>query len=154
MPPRVPPVPNGYHSLTPYLYVDNGVAALEFYTRAFGAKELYRMEGPSGKIGHAEMKVGDSHFMLADEAPQIGVRSPKSIGGSAMSLLLYVEDVDRVMADAIRAGGTLTRPVEDKFYGDRSGMFTDPFGHSWAVATHKEDVSPEEIQRRASAASH
>jgi PhnB protein len=152
MPPHALPIPAGYHSLTPYLYVHDGVAALQFYARAFGARELYRMEGPSGKIGHAELQVGDSRLMLADEAPEIGVRSPKSIGGSAMCLLLYVEDVDRVMDEAVRAGGTVTRPVKDQFYGDRTGVLTDPFGHLWTVATHKEDVSPEELQRRASAA--
>lgn len=152
MSPSVSPIPEGYHAITPYLYVHDARAALDFYTRAFGARERFRMEGAPGKIGHAEMTIGDSHIMLADEAPDMGARSPKTIGGSPMSLLLYVEDVDRVVADAVRAGATITRPVEDKFYGDRAGMILDPFGHSWAVATRVEDVSAEEMLRRASSA--
>jgi PhnB protein len=148
MSPAVPTVPKGYHSITVYLYVHDAAAAIEFYTRAFGGKEMFRMPAGPGKIGHAEMLIGDSHVMLADEVPEMGVRSPKAIGGSAMSLLLYVDDVDAVVARAVAAGATLTRPVEDKFYGDRAGMVTDPFGHAWSVATHKEDVSMEEMKRR------
>jgi PhnB protein len=149
MPSPVPSVPPGYHSITPYLYLDNATAAIEFYKKAFGAKEVLRMDGPAGKIGHAELEIGDSRLMLADEAPQMGARSAKSLGGAPGCLMIYVDDVDQVVERALSAGATLTRAVKDQFYGDRSGMIADPFGHSWAIATHKEDVSPEEMQRRA-----
>ena len=145
-------IPDGYHSITPYLYVSNGREAIEFYKRAFGAVELFRMDGPNGTIGHAELQVGDSRIMLADEHPQMGARSPKTVGGTASSLMLYVENVDEVVARAISAGAVVTRPVADQFYGDRSGGLQDPSGHSWYIATHVEDVSPEEMERRARAA--
>lgn len=148
MPESVRPVPAGYHTLTPYLYVDDGVKAIEFYTQAFGARELYRLEGPLGRIGHAELQIGDSRIMLSDEAVEIGARSPAFYGGSPNSFLLYVENVDEFVAGAVSAGATLTREVKDQFYGDRLGMVKDPFGHVWSVATHIEDVSPEEMTRR------
>lgn len=148
----VKPVPEGYHSITPYLYVSDGKGAIEFYKRAFGAVELFRMDGPNGTIGHAELRIGDSAIMLADEHPEMGARSPKTIGGSPMSLLLYVENVDQVVERAVQEGATIVRPVANQFYGDRSGGVMDPFGHTWFVATHVEDVSPEEMQRRAQAA--
>src|SRR5262249_48213188 len=127
--------------------------AIDFYKKAFGATELMRMADPtSGKIGHAEIKIGDSVIMIADEFPEMDARSPKSLGGSPVGLALYVEDVDAVADRAVAAGATVVRPVKDQFYGDRSGTFTDPFGHKWTVATHKEDVSPEEMHRRMEAA--
>ena len=148
---HVKPIPDGYHAVTPYLIVDGAAKAIEFYTKAFGAIELFRLAGPDGKLGHAELLIGDSHVMLADEHPAIGARGPRSIGGSPVSLMLYVEDVDAVVTKAVSLGAKLIRPVADQFYGDRSGGLEDPFGHSWHVATHKEDVSPEELQRRAAA---
>ena len=144
----VKPVPDGYHSITPYLVVKGGARAIEFYRGAFGATELMRMAQPDGRIGHAELRIGDSVLMLADEHPEIGARSPQTIGGSPVSILLYVPDVDATVARAVEAGATLTRPVADQFYGDRTGGVTDPFGHVWYVATHVEDVSPEELERR------
>ena len=149
---KVQPIPEGYYSVTPYLIVKDAAAAIEFYKAAFGATELFRMAKPEGGIGHAEIKIGNSHVMLADECPEFGARSPQTLGGSPVSLLLYVEDVDAVAAQAKRIGASVLRPVEDQFYGDRSGMFADPFGHIWNIATHKEDVSPEELNERASAA--
>jgi PhnB protein len=148
MPKKVKPIPNGYHTATPYLIVDDGARAIEFYERAFGAEEVMRMPAPGGKVGHAEIKIGNSHIMLADEAPEMDARSPKHYGGSPVSLLLYVEDVDKVFDQAVAAGGTPTRPVTDMFYGDRSGTVKDPFGHSWHVSTHKEDVPPDEMKKR------
>ena len=145
------PIPDGYHSVTPYLIIKGATAALDYYTRAFGAVELFRMPAPEGKIGHAEIKIGDSPIMLADEAPEMGYKSPQSLGGSPVSIMIYVEDVDTVFNRAIAAGGKEQRPVKDQFYGDRSGTLEDPFGHVWHVATHKEDVSPEEMERRAKA---
>ena len=147
----VKPIPDGYHSVTPYLVVDGGARAIEFYKQAFGATELFRMEGPDGKIAHAEIKIGDSHVMLGDECNEMGARGPRSFGGSPVSLMLYVEDVDATVGRAVEAGATLTRPVADQFYGDRTGTLEDPFGHVWTIATHKEDVSPEEMQRRSEA---
>jgi PhnB protein len=144
----VKPVPDGYHSITPYLVVKGGARAIEFYCRAFGATELMRMAEPDGRIGHAELRIGDSVLMLADEYPEIGARSPQTVGGAPVSILLYVPDVDATVARALEAGATLTRPVADQFYGDRTGGVTDPFGHVWYVATHMEDVSPEEMKRR------
>jgi len=144
-------IPEGYHSVTPYLIVKGGARAIEFYERAFGARELFRMGQPDGRVGHAELEIGDSRLMLADEHPEIGARSPQSIGGSPVTIHLYVEDVDAIVARAVGAGATLTRPVADQFYGDRSGGLTDPFGHLWFVATHKEDVSAAELDRRAAA---
>jgi len=134
------------------LIVNDGARAIEFYKKAFGATELFRMAGPDGKIGHAEIKIGDSPIMLADEVPAMGHRSPQSLGGSPVSILLYVEDVDAVFNQAVAAGAKVARPVADQFYGDRTGGVTDPFGHAWYIATHKEDVSSEELQKRAAAA--
>jgi PhnB protein len=148
----VKPVPKGYHTATPYLIVNDGAAALDFYKRAFRAKEVMRIAAPGGKIGHAEIKIGNSRIMLADEHPEIGARSPQAFGGSPVSIMIYVKDVDAVVKKAVDAGATVTRPVEDKFYGDRTGSLTDPFGHAWHVATHKEDLSMEELQRRAAEA--
>jgi PhnB protein len=151
MPPKVSPIPDGYRAITAYLYMEDAAAAIEFYKRAFDAKEMFRMPGPDGRIGHAELAIGEAHLMLADESPKIGALSPKTIGGCPSTLLLYVEDVDKVVERAVAAGAKLTRPVENKFYGDRSGMFEDPSGHSWSIATHVEDVPPEELERRAKA---
>jgi len=145
------PIPDGYHTATPYLIIDGAGDAIEFYKKAFGATELFRFPMPGGKIGHAEIKIGDSPIMLADEFPEMGHKSPKTLGGSPVSIMIYVEDVDTVFARAITAGGTEQRPVKDQFYGDRSGTLEDPFGHVWHVATHKEDVPAEEMARRASA---
>lgn len=145
------PIPDGYHTATPYLIVQNAAAAIEFYRRAFGATELMRLTDPRGKVGHAEIKIGDSPIMLADEMPEMGFRSPQSIGGAGVSLLLYVEDVDTRFRQATGAGAKVLRPVQDQFYGDRSGTLEDPFGHVWTLATHTEDVSMEEINRRAEA---
>ena len=149
----VKPIPDGYHTVTPYLIIKGAADALEFYKKAFGATELFRMEH-EGKIGHAEMKIGDSPIMLADEHPEMGHHGPQSLGGSPVSILLYVEDVDALFKQAISAGAKEDRPVEDKFYGDRGGSLTDPFGHIWHIATHKEDVTPEEMEKRMAAAGH
>ena len=149
---KVKPIPEGYHTATPYLIVKDAARAIEFYKKAFGATELMRMPGPGGKIGHAEIKIGDSPIMLADEVPGMGFRSPESLGGSPISILLYVEDVDVVFSEALAAGAKVQRPVADQFYGDRTGGVTDPFGHVWYIATHKEDISPEEMKKRAAAA--
>ena len=146
----VKPIPEGYHSLTPYLIVDGAAAAMDYYKKAFGAIELFRMEH-EGKIGHAEMKIGDSPFMLGDAMPQQGHKDPKTLGGSPVGLMIYVDDVDTIYKQAIDAGGTEVKALQDQFYGDRSGTLTDPFGHVWTVSTHKEDVSPEEIERRLAA---
>jgi PhnB protein len=142
-------IPEGYHSLTPYLIVDGAAAAIDFYVKALGAVEVMRMPGANGRIGHAEIRIGDSHLMLADEDPAMGYRGPKSGGGNAISLLLYVPDCDAVIGRAVAEGATLTRPPADQFYGDRSGGFADPFGHSWYVSTHVRDVSEEEMRRMA-----
>jgi PhnB protein len=148
----IKPIPEGYHSVTPYLIINGAADAIEFYKKAFGATELLRMPYPDGKIGHAEIKIGDSPIMLADEVPDMKYLSPKTLGGSPVSILLYVEDVDTVFNRAVAAGATQDRPVEDKFYGDRAGSLIDPFGHTWHVATHKEDVTPEEMELRSKAA--
>ena len=145
----VKPIPEGYHALTPYLVVKGAAAALDFYARAFGAKELLRMADPSGRIGHAEMKIGDSAFMLADEHPEVGAVAPPASGGHYLTLLLYVPDVDATFKRAIAAGATEVKPVQLQFYGDRSGRLRDPFGHEWTLATHVEDVPHEEMDRRA-----
>jgi len=147
----VKPIPEGYHSITPYLIVRGGARAIAFYEQAFGARELFRMMRPDGRVGHAELEIGDSRMMLADEHPEIGARSPQSIGGSPVTIHLYVDDVDATVARALSAGATLRRPVADQFYGDRNGSVADPFGHLWFVATHQEDVSAEELYRRAAA---
>ena len=152
MPEKVKPIPEGYHSVTPYLIVEGGARAIEFYKQAFGATELFRMEGPDGKIAHAEIKIGDSHVMLGDESPEMGARGPRAFGGSPVSLMLYVEDVDATVGRAVEAGAELTRPVANQFYGDRTGGVKDPFGHAWYIATHVEDVPHDELQKRAAAA--
>jgi PhnB protein len=141
-------IPDGYHSVTPYLIVNDAARTIEFYRKAFNATELMRLTDPSGKIAHAEIKIGDSPVMLADEFPEWGNRSPQSLGGSPVTLALYVEDVDSTYGGAVAAGATSLIPVGDQFYGDRSGRLADPFGHVWIVSTHKEDVSVEEMQRR------
>jgi PhnB protein len=148
---EVKPIPEGYHSLTPYLFIRGAAEAIDFYKKAFNAIELFRLPGPQGKIGHAEIKIGDSAIMLADENPQTHARSPKTVGGCPFLLHLYVKDVDALFAQAIAAGAKITSPIENKFYGDRSGGLEDPFGFSWYLATHVEDVSSEEMQRRLAA---
>jgi PhnB protein len=142
-------IPDGYHSVTPYLIVKGAADALKFYKRAFGAAELMRMGSPDGRIGHAEMKIGDSVVMLADEHPELGHRGPQSLGGVAVSLMVYVDRVDEVFKQALASGAKEIRPLKDQFYGDRSGTLQDPFGHQWTLATHIEDVAPEELRRRA-----
>ena len=148
---KVKPVPEGYHSVIPYIIVHNAAEAIDFYKRAFGATELLRIPAPGDRIGHAEIKIGDSVIMLADEHPEMGARSPRSIGGTPVSILLYVDEVDAVAARVIKAGAKQTRPVADQFYGDRAGSFEDPFGHQWHVHTHVEDVSSEELAKRMAA---
>jgi PhnB protein len=148
---KINPIPAGYHSVTPYLIIKGAARALDFYQRAFGATELMRIPGPGDQIGHAEMLLGDSHIMLADECPQMNALSPQTLGGSAVLLHLYVPDADAMFAQAIAAGATVEQPMENKFYGDRSGSVLDPFGHRWTLSTHVEDVSPEEIGRRLAA---
>ena len=148
----VKPIPEGYPQVTPYLCVDGASDAIQFYTTVFGATERVRLPGPDGTIGHAELELGDSIIMLSDEYPDTGVRSPKAIGGTPVTISVYVEDVDRVFDRAVQAGARALRPVEDQFYGDRSGQFEDPFGHRWSVATHVEDVPPDEMARRAAQA--
>ena len=148
---KVKAIPDNYPRVTPYLVVDGAAAAIDFYTKVFGATEQMRMPAPGNKIGHAEIKMGDSMVMLADANPQMGHKSPKGLGGTPISLLLYVENADDTVKRAVAAGGKLVRPVENQFYGDRMGGVEDPFGHHWYVATHVEDVSPEEMQRRMAA---
>ena len=145
-------IPDGYHTVTPYLIVNAAAQALEFYKQAFNATELMRLTDPVGKIGHAEFKVGNSPIMIADEVPEMGFRSPQTLGGSPVSLMLYVEDVDAQFNQAIASGGKSVRPVEDQFWGDRSGTLEDPYGHVWTIATHKQDVPPDEIEKRFEAA--
>jgi PhnB protein len=148
----VRPIPEDYPQVTPYLCVDGASAAIEFYAQVLGTTERMRMDTPDGKVSHAELQLGASLIMLADEFPEIGVRSPKAFGGSPVTLSVYVEDVDAVFERAQRAGAKVLRPLEDQFYGDRSGQFEDPFGHRWSVASRIEDVSPEEMARRAAEA--
>ena len=143
--------PDGYHTATPYLIIKGAAAGIEFYKRAFGATELFRMDAPGGKIGHAEIKIGDSPIMLADEHPNMGYRGPQTLGGTPVSIMLYVEAVDTMFDRAIAAGAKVRQAVKDQFYGDRSGTLEDPFGHVWTIATHKEDLTPEEIGKRAEA---
>lgn len=145
----VKPVPDGYHSVTPYLVIKNSASkAIDFYKKAFGAEETVRMPGPGGTIGHAEIRIGNSMVMLADEMEGMGFKSPTSLGGSPVGLMIYVNDVDATYKKAIKAGGKELRPLENQFYGDRSGTLADPFGHNWTVATHVEDVSPKEMEKR------
>ena len=146
------PVPEGYHTLTSYLAVDDAAQAIEYYKKAFGAKERVRMAAPDGKIGHAELEIGDSMLMLADPFPQSSTRPPKELGGTSASVFMYVEDVDAVVKQAVDAGASMTMEVADQFWGDRFGTITDPFGHVWNIATHVEDVPPEEMAARAEAA--
>src|SRR5713226_6977796 len=139
----VKPIPDGYHSVTPYLIIDGAARALDFYRKAFGAEETVRMPGPDGKIGHAEMRIGNSVVMLADQNPEMGAKGPKAYGGSPITLMIYVENVDKVFAQAVAAGATVERPFVNQFYDDRTGGIVDPFGHKWYLATHIEDVAPE-----------
>lgn len=148
---KVPHIPKGYHAVTPYLIIKGAAQAIDYYKKVFGATELFRMDGPDGKVGHAELQIGDSHIMLADENPSMGAghASAATIGGSPVSLYLYLPDVDAVVGRAVAEGAKILKPVQDQFYGDRSGFIQDPFGHLWGVATHVEDVSPEEMEERA-----
>ena len=148
---NVKPIPDGYHSVTPYLAIKGAADAIEFYKKAFGAIELFRMDH-EGKVGHAEIKIGDSPIMLSDEHLEMGHKSPTTLGGTPVSIMSYVEDVDATFKQAIAAGGEEQKPVQDQFYGDRSGTLKDPYGHVWHVSTHKEDVSPEEMDKRMAAA--
>ena len=148
----VKPIPDGYHTVTPYLVVEDAAAAIDYYKKAFGATERGRMEGPDGKIGHAEVQIGDAVVMLSDPVPQGSTRPPIELGGTTSSVVLYVEDVDAVVERAVDAGGIVVMEVADQFWGDRFGTITDPFGHVWSVATHVEDVPPEEMEQRANAA--
>ena len=150
---NVKPIPDGYHSVTPYLTISGAADAIEYYKKAFGATELFRMDH-QGKVGHAEIKIGDSPIMLADEFPEMGQVSPKTLGGSPVGIMIYVDDVDTIFNQAIAAGGEQQKPLQDQFYGDRSGTLKDPFGHVWTVATHKEDVTSEEMDKRMAAAGH
>ncbi len=148
---KVSYIPKGYHSATPYLLVRGAAEAIDFYKNAFGAVEVMRMPAPGGKIGHAEIRIGDSHIMLADEVPEMGYYGPQKLGGTPVSILIYVEEVDRTFSQALAKGATQQRAVEDKFYGDRMGTLIDPYGHQWHVATHVEDVSEDEMRRRMAA---
>jgi PhnB protein len=148
----VKPIPEGYHTLSPYLAVEDADQAIDYYTKAFGARERVRMEAPGGAVGHAELEIGDSVVMLSDPFPQSSTKPPKELGGSSVSVFMYVEDVDAVVKQAVDAGATVLMEVEDQFWGDRFGTVQDPFGHSWSIATHVEDVPPEEMAERAKAA--
>ena len=145
----VKPIPEGYHSVTPALAIDGAADAIEFYKRAFGAQERYRMPMPDGKIAHAELQVGDSVVMVSDSFDWSGVKSPRELGGTTVGIFVYVEDVDAIFQQAVDAGATVTMPLEDMFWGDRFGSVTDPYGHSWSFAMHVEDVPPEELEERA-----
>jgi PhnB protein len=151
MPTKVKPIPDGYHHVTPYLSIKGAAAAIDFYNQAFGAVEVVRMPQPDGRIGHAELKFGDSHVMLADEFPEMNVVGPKTLGNTSVGLLLYVDDVDKTVERAVALGAKITKPVQDQFYGDRTATLEDPFGHKWTVAVHLEDVTPEEMNRRMAA---
>jgi PhnB protein len=146
---NVKPIPDGYPRVIPYLSIDGASSAIDFYTKVLGAKERMRMGGPDGKVGHAELEIGDSVIMLADSFPEMGAPTPKALGGSPVTVMVYVENVDAMFDKAIDAGATAIAKVEDQFYGDRSGSFEDPFGHRWHISTHIEDVSPEEMEKRA-----
>jgi len=145
---NVKPIPDGYPQVTPYLAVDDANAAIDFYTTVFGARERMRMDAPGGKVGHAELQFGDSLVMLADEFPEMGNRSPRSVGGTPVTISVYVDDVDAAFDRALRAGAKELRPLENQFYGDRTAQIEDPFGHRWSISTHIEDVPPDEMQRR------
>ena len=145
----VKPIPDGYPRVSPYLVVDDGAKAIDFYTQVLGATERMRMGAPGGRIGHAELQLGDSVIMLADEFPDMGAVSPSTVGGTPVTLGVYVEDVDKTFDAAVQAGAKALRPVENQFYGDRSGQIEDPFGHRWSISTHIEDVSPDEMAKRA-----
>jgi PhnB protein len=147
----VKPIPEGYHTATPYLIIKGASDAIEFYKKVFGASEVMRFPAPGGRVGHAEIKIGDSYLMMADEHPEMGYVGPKTLGGTSVSLMLYVPDADATFNKAVGAGATVEKGMQDQFYGDRSGTLVDPWGHRWTVATHKEDVSPEEMQRRMAA---
>ena len=144
----IQPIPEGYHSVTPYLIVKGAANAIEFYKKALGATEIMRFEGPGGALGHAEIRIGNSPVMLADEYPEMGFRSPQTLGGAGVSLMVYVEQVDAMFQRAIAAGAKELRAVQNQFYGDRSGTLQDPFGHVWTISTHVEDIAPDEMQRR------
>jgi PhnB protein len=146
------PIPEGYHTVTPYLAVEDATEAIEYYTKAFDAKERVRMETPDGKVGHAELEIGDSIVMLSDPFPQASTKPPNELGGTSVSVFMYVEDVDAVVKQAVDAGAIVTMEVADQFWGDRFGSVKDPFGHLWSIATHVEDVPPEEMAERAKAA--
>jgi PhnB protein len=145
---KVKPIPEGYHSLTPYLYIRGAARAIDFYKNVFGAQDKVRMPGPDGKIMHAELQIGDSVLMLAEENLQNNAKSPEALGGTTNSLLIYTENVDSVVESALKSGARILRPVADQFFGDRMGTIADPFGQVWSVATHIEDVSPEEMKKR------
>jgi PhnB protein len=149
---EVKAVPRGYHTLTPYLVVQDANRAIDFYKKAFGAREIVKMTAPGGKIGHAELRIGDSIMMLSDEVPGGGGRSPQSLGGSCVSMFLYVDDVDATFDQAVNAGAKADATPSDMFWGDRFGRLTDPFGHLWGIATHIEDVAPQELEKRMQAA--
>jgi PhnB protein len=146
------PIPEGYSTISPYLAVDDAAEAIAYYKKAFGAEETVRMDAPDGRIGHAELKIGDSHVMLSDPFPDASTTPPKELGGTSASIFMYVDDVDAVVQKAVDAGATVTMEVDDQFWGDRFGSITDPFGHSWSIATHVEDLTPEEIEERGKAA--
>ena len=148
----VKPIPGGFHTVTPYLTINGAAAAIEFYKKAFAAEEIVKYPAPGGKIGHAQIKIGDSTIMLADEYPEMNVRGPKSLGGTSVSLYVHVPDVDTVTNRAIAAGAKVLRPLQNEFYGDRAATLEDPFGHKWTLATHIEDVPPPELQKRLDAA--
>jgi PhnB protein len=145
---KVKPIPEGYHSITPYLVIKGAAAAIDFYKQAFGAVEIMRMPQPDGRVGHAELKFGDSMVMLADEYPEMDVVGPQTLGNTSVGLLLYLDDVDKAVERAVSLGATIKKPIADQFYGDRTGTIEDPFGHKWTLAVHIEDVTPEEMQRR------
>ncbi len=148
MPNKVNPIPDGYHSVTPYLHIKGAAAAIDFYKKVFGAVEVMRMPQPDGRIGHAELKIGSSHVMMADEHPEMKIVGPQTLGNTTIGLLLYVSDADAMFNHAVSLGSRVIKPMADQFYGDRMGTLEDPFGHQWSIATHMEDLSPEEMKKR------
>jgi PhnB protein len=150
---KVKPIPDGYSVVTPYLIIKGAAAAVDYYKKAFGAVETVRMSQPDGRVGHAEVKIGDAVVMLADEFPEMNIVSPVTLGNTPVGLLLYVEDADATFAKTVALGAQVEKPMADQFYGDRTGTIKDPFGHKWTIATHKEDVTPEEMKRRMAAMS-